>query len=394
MRKKKGSANSSGSNSSVAVEEPPVTLESIDGAESIADVINRINTQYPDILDVPDMPDFEIEEREEQQRMEEVMETNDVQDDLNGTDLNGVEEIEAPTVPTGPTEEEQRAINEFRRQVIDAGPDHVWLLDPSTIIVDPERNGRTDEAKPTDKDVKELAESIKTQGQMLPGEVHLDNDGKLYLTFGYRRFAAIQLINSTRKPADQLPFKAFIRVNVDTVAFQTRNFHENAKRKELTVLDNVLVVTRFLGEGLNQKQVAEKTGWSPASVNNYVKISKFPDTVKEYIREGKLPARAALELTVFKTPVDIERAAKDLLSSVGTGKVTVTKAKKKAASIGKAATSQLTAKEFIDVLDFLFTKSNSKRLARSTEEILRIVGDIINGRVSQEKALDKLALYQ
>lgn len=299
------------------------------------------------------------------------------------------------------------ALSEFAQQVQENGPDFVWPLNASEVVIDFSRNGRTDVIKASDKDVKELIESIKDPeiGQMSPGIVTLEADGKMYLDFGYRRMVAIQAINATRNVADRLPYKAFVRLATSSPSDarrlqQKRNFHENAKRKDLTVLDNVLVVTKFLDGGMNQKQVAAATGWSTASVNNYTKIGKFSDKIKGYIRDGKLPAKAAIELTKYSTNEEAEAAAEELVKEAedaGTGPVKTTaakKKKKKKAAGGQAATVQLTMKEFIDGLDFLFTKANAKQLHVATNEILRIVGDYAQGRMTQEKMLEKLAAYK
>lgn len=307
------------------------------------------------------------------------------------------DDVQAPTTADLPT------LSEFAQQVKEYGPDFVWPLTASEIVVDFTRNGRNDVIKASDKDVKELAESIKELGQQSPGWVTLDADGKMYLDYGFRRMVAIQLINSTRHAADVLPFKAFVRLAASTPSNTRteqlkRNFHENAKRRELNVLDNVLVVTKFLDGGLNQKQVAAATGWSTASVNNYVKIGKFSDTVKGYIRDGKLPAKAAIELTKYSTNEEADKAAEELVKDAeasGTGPVKTSAAKKKKkAAGGKASTNQLTMKEFIDGLDFLFAKTNAKQLHATTNEILRIVADFAQGRSTQEKTLEKLAAYK
>lgn len=286
----------------------------------------------------------------------------------------------------------------FRQEVIDAGPDFVFNIDPIEIIVDNARNGRVEERKASDKDVKDLAEDIKRQGQMMPGEVHLDMDGKIYLTYGFGRMAAIQLINSTRSVSDRLPFKTFIKLDVSPSDARSRNFAENHQRKELTVLDRSKVVADYLTDGMKQNEIAERTGLSRATVSNYAKISGplFTPKVKEYIKAGQISQRGAVELCALKTSEEIEKAADELVKSAGpTGRVSVSATKKKTrVNVAPSASKQRTAKEIVDVLDFIFQKQNVKTLAKSTEEICRVFADIVMGRTSQEKALAKLALYQ
>lgn len=306
------------------------------------------------------------------------------------------DEIPAPVEEAITIEEADRRA-EFRSDVIAAGENHVFEIPLSAIVVDPARNGRTDERKMTDADVKAIAESIKTNGQMMPGELSFDDDdGKLYLTYGFGRIAAIALINSTRSADDQLAFKCFVKLDMTAAQQRTRNFHENDKRKELTVLDRSLVVANMLASGMKQAEIVGETGFSKATVSNYAKISGplFTDKVKGYIKDGRISQRGAVELCTLKTAEEIEKAAEELIKSAGpTGKVSVAATKKKT-RVQSSATKQLTAKEFVDVLDFVFQKQNVKQLAKSTEEILRIVADVVMGRTNQEKALAKLVAYQ
>ena len=333
--------------------------------ENAASVIDRINHEYP--------------------------EGDEGNEDTNNGDTSN--DVNAPV---------EGELSVFAQQVKDAGPDHVWELLPDEIIVDQSRNGRTQEIKASDKDVKELAASIERQeqlnpgqGQLQPGEVSLSSDGKMYLTFGFRRFFALGLVNAKRPKDNQLPFKAFVRLNQDDTAMLSRNFDENDKRRELTVLDKVAVVMRFIDAGKNQKQASELTGYSTASVNNYTKINKFTDKVKGYIRDGRLTSAAAIELVKLSTPEEQEKAAEELITAApATSKAGAKAAKKKTASVGKASVKQLTVREFTDALDFFFTKSNAKQLHQSILETLRIVADVVQGRATQEKALERLAQYK
>jgi ParB/RepB/Spo0J family partition protein len=323
---------------------------------------------------------------------------NDNMKTLEATANNGDSTIEVDA-PTQSISDE--GVLRLRQGVIDAGPDYVFSLNLADIIIDPTRNGRTDERKTTDPDVKALAENIKLQGQMMPGEVHLDTDGSMYLTYGFGRAAAIQLINSTRTASDQLLYKAFIKLDIDSTTARDRNFSENHQRKELTVLDRAKVVTDYKTENpkMEGKEIARRTGLSPATVSNYLKIAGplFSEKVKKYIKEGKLPQRGAVELCKFKSAEEIDKAAEEMVTAVGpSGTVTTRDVKKKtrAAQVGKGAINQRTAKEIMDVIDYVFEKKNVKMLNPTVTEICRIFADIINGRLSQEKTLEKLSAYK
>ena len=324
---------------------------------------------------------------------------NDKPDEpMEEVEAEGEEDLTGEYKP--PIDEPAVDVTAFRAEVME-NPDKVWSVPPDKIIVDPTRNGRTAPRKESDADVKELAKAIAQDGQMQPGEVLLDIDGHMYLTFGFGRIAAINSLNATRKTSDKLLFQCYVRTGFDTVTGRVRNANENWKRKELTVLDKAQIVNDLMGEPfkLNQIQIAQRLGISKASCSNYVKVSAFPQTVKDLMGANGNPEvlgrKAAMDLCVL--PADkIEEAAKELVSASGGKTITArdvkkTKAKK---NVAPAATKKLDMIEFLSVLDFIFEKSNVKLLHKSTEEILRIVADIAWGRVKQDSGLKKLAAFQ
>ena len=281
---------------------------------------------------------------------------------------------------------------------VKSNPDLVRALEPGEIIVDPSRNGRTSPRKDSDSDVKELARAIAENGQMQPGEVLLDNDGKMYLIFGFGRLAAINLLNETRHLADKLPFLAYVRTGFDTITGRVRNATENWKRKELTVLDKAQIVADFMAPpfSLNQTQISQRLGIAKATVSNYVKVAAFPQMVKDLMGDGGKPEvlgrKAAMDLCAL--PADqIEAAAAKLVSESGGKQITARDVKKKTKAAG-VKDKKLDMIEFIEVLDYLFQKANAKQLAEGTKEILRLVSDTVYGRVKAEALLKKLAVYQ
>lgn len=228
------------------------------------------------------------------------------------------------------------------RAAVEANPDVIREFDLSDIIVDPVANMRYSERTAKDTDVKELAESIKQDGQKVPGSVELRVDEKVYLTEGFGRFAAIQLINSTRKPEDHLKYRAVVTIN--GFAFATTqttidNAIINGKRKDLGPLDLMKITMTLKSQGMNQREIATRLGKAPAMITTYMKVGKVMEAsefVKDALVTGKISPAAVYDLTVV-APDEIEATVRKLLAESGGKKVSVadSNAKTRKAKAGK-----------------------------------------------------------
>lgn len=235
------------------------------------------------------------------------------------------EEAESKTEPTA----KQLKAAAFRQYCIDY-PLMVHEFDTTAVIADASRNARFRERSVKDASVKEMAASIKSEGQMQPGEVMLGLDDKLYVTAGTGRYLAVVLINSTRQPADYVKFNALVRLEEpnDPATPILRNATENMVRLEPTVLDKAIGVQRLLDTGMKQAEISRRLGISKALVSNYVRVAGFPDEVKAMIADGKISARAAVELSIVD-PKNVLKEAKKLVEASPDKRVSTSVAEKK-----------------------------------------------------------------
>lgn len=174
------------------------------------------------------------------------------------------------------------------------------------IVRDPSQPRKTfDEAK-----LRELAESIRTQGVIQP--VLVRRDGSEYrLIAGERRWRAAQLAGLHEVPAlvrDVTPAEAFELALV-----------ENLQRTDLNPLEEAEGYRRLVQEfGLTQDQVGERVGRDRTSVANALRLLQLPDAVKELLASGALGmghARALLGMTSGTELVrTAERIAREQLS--------------------------------------------------------------------------------
>lgn len=252
--------------------------------------------------------------------------TGNPEDDDGGIDEES-EPVEIPQT-SEPTAKQLKAVA-FRQYCTDY-PLMVHEFETTDVIADPTRNARFRERSVKDASVKEMAASIKSEGQMQPGEVMLGLDDKLYVTAGTGRYLAVVLINATRQPYDYVKFNALVRLEEpnDPATPILRNATENMVRLEPTVLDKAIGVQRLLDTGMKQAEISRRLGISKALVSNYVRVAGFPDEVKAMIADGKISARAAVELSIVD-PKNVLKEAKKLVEASPDKRVSTSVAEKK-----------------------------------------------------------------
>jgi ParB family chromosome partitioning protein len=143
-----------------------------------------------------------------------------------------------------------------------------------------------------DRDLQELADSIKRHGQLQPvlliGEY---GKPKYRLIIGQRRFLAHKLLGEKQIKA------TFVDKMSDTEA-KARSLAENMCRAELTYKDTADAITALYKEfHRNDRKVAQETGLSLSRVRQYIYIEeRASEKTKRKLREGKVK------------PVDVQRA--------------------------------------------------------------------------------------
>jgi len=169
------------------------------------------------------------------------------------------------------------------------------------ILRDPAQPRKTfDEAK-----LRELAESIKTQGVIQP--VLVRRDGADYrLIAGERRWRAVQLAGLHEVPA-------VVRDVSAAEAFELA-LVENLQRTDLNPLEEAEGYRRLIQEfGLTQDQVGERVGRDRASVANALRLLQLPDAVKELLASGALGMGHARALLGMGTGPELVTAAERIV---------------------------------------------------------------------------------
>ena len=177
-----------------------------------------------------------------------------------------------------------------------------------------------------DDALAELAASIKEKGIQTPILVRPLGADSFEIVAGERRWRAAQMAKLHDVPV-------VVRDLADAEALEIAII-ENVQRADLNVLEEAAAYQELMDRfGRTQEQVAQDVGKSRPHVANSVRLLRLPDSVKTWLREGKLTAGHARTLL---SAADPEAAAKEILAGQMTVRQAEQRSVKKAKPGGKA----------------------------------------------------------
>jgi ParB family transcriptional regulator, chromosome partitioning protein len=185
------------------------------------------------------------------------------------------------------------------------GADEPAQTQPAAAPGDAQRELAVDQLQPgkyqprtrMDQDaLKELAESIKTQGVIQPILVRPVADGQYEIIAGERRWRASRMAGLQTVPV-------VIRDIPDTQALAVALI-ENIQREDLNPLEQAIGIQRLTNElGLTHQAAADALGRSRAAITNLLRLLELAPPVRDLLAEGKLDmghARALLALPALR----------------------------------------------------------------------------------------------
>lgn len=155
-----------------------------------------------------------------------------------------------------------------------------------------------------EKDLFELAESIKENGIIQPLLVTEAEGGKFDLIAGERRLRAAKLAGLERVPV--LVKRA---TKKDTTVM---SIIENVQRADLNCVEEALAYFQLMNEyGLTQEEVAKKVGKERSTVANFLRILKLPKDVIMLLNKEQLSFGHAKVLVGLNDDETIKRLANE-----------------------------------------------------------------------------------
>ncbi len=140
-----------------------------------------------------------------------------------------------------------------------------------------------------EESLQELADSIKTHGMIQPITVR-KHDGRYQIVSGERRTRAAKLAGWSEIDArvhDMLSDKSMMEWALI----------ENLQRADLNPIEVGFSYRQLIDiHGYTHEELAERVNKSRSAVTNSIRLLKLPDSVQNWIREGKLSAGSARTL--------------------------------------------------------------------------------------------------
>jgi len=152
--------------------------------------------------------------------------------------------------------------------------------------------------------LQELAASIRANGVIQPVVVRPGHDGRYILILGERRCRASKLAGRDKIPA------IVRRVSDQQAAEMT--VVENLQRQDLNCMEQADAFAKLSRDfGLTQEQIGQRVGISRESVSNYMRLLKLPETVTEFLHQGRLGFSEARVLLQFQDANLIAKIAEE-----------------------------------------------------------------------------------
>lgn len=158
-----------------------------------------------------------------------------------------------------------------------------------------------------EKALSELAESISKHGLLQPLLVRPLTLGGYQIVAGERRYRACRMAGLTEVPV-------IIRELGETETMELALI-ENLQREDLTPLEEALGYKVLMDEhGFSQEEVAQSVGKSRPAVANALRLLKLPESISEYLKDGRISAGHARALLTLEDEALMKELAEEIVN--------------------------------------------------------------------------------
>lgn len=188
-----------------------------------------------------------------------------------------------------------------------------------------------------DKDeLKRLAHSLKTRGQLQPISVRWDESRKKYLIIaGERRYRAAKLAKLRELRCEVYDGE----VTGETVL--ELQLVENCLREDLNPVEQARAYRTLMEKkGCTGKDLAEELGLHPTTVTRTLGLLKLPDDIQGEVAKGKVPQGVAREAVKLKDEKKQRKLLKDFFDKGLTSEEAATAVSKRKPGRSRPATAK------------------------------------------------------
>lgn len=139
-----------------------------------------------------------------------------------------------------------------------------------------------------EKQITELANSIRNEGLINPIVVRRKDNSRYQLISGFRRVEAVRRLGEDS-------IEAVVASVDDDKAFRIA-VSENLKRKSLTPVELGLMCDKLSRDGKSYDEMGRLMGISPKQIQRYLRTLKLSEEVRNSLNSGKISFFTALEI--------------------------------------------------------------------------------------------------
>lgn len=151
----------------------------------------------------------------------------------------------------------------------------------------------------------DLAQSITQHGLLQPLLVRPLPMGGYQIVAGERRYRACRMAGLTEVPVT-------IRELTDTQVMELALI-ENLQREDLTPIEEANGYKALIDEyGFTQEEVATSVGKSRPAITNALRVLKLPESILEYLQDGRISAGHAKALLMLETEEEMLVMAEEI----------------------------------------------------------------------------------
>ena len=173
----------------------------------------------------------------------------------------------------------------------------LYMVDLDNIIVMPGFNLRVTDTQEYKEGIRELADSIKSEGYydtqplgVFPADV--DGETQLVLISGHRRYEAAKLAIAEGADISRLP--VVMKKPGSTDLDLALSLHKENTHVRPTILERAVLANRMMKIGMDDDDIAAKLGVTNKHVRDLKVIINAPKGVRDLIRDGKIAAYEAI----------------------------------------------------------------------------------------------------
>jgi ParB family chromosome partitioning protein len=154
------------------------------------------------------------------------------------------------------------------------------------------------------EDIKELAESIKSQGLLQPVLVRQKGVSEFEIVSGERRFRALRMLGKNRIPC-------IVKTKLSDREMMEMALVENIQREDLNDIDKAEAFQRLIAEySYTHESLAKQIGSSRTAVTNILRLRMLPHEVQQMVRKRLISsghARALLSVQDNKQRIELAK---------------------------------------------------------------------------------------